>query len=147
MQLWILVKKQKSVNIIGWEGKNHSHTKSLGLNSVLRWTPKNYIICYLVLKFRLSASHFFCCCCCSTHILHLVPSSTKIWAGSMHPYGEVHKKTNAIQPLLIKKSQSNLEDRSFYETRSANGEYWYSATRILWECRQRALKCWGEKKA
>lgn len=54
------------------------------------------------------------------------PLSPQLNKNMSRPYAPLWggtQKTNTIQPLLIKKSQPNLEDRSFYEKRSANGEY------------------------
>lgn len=49
-------------------------------------------------------------------------------------------KINTTQPLLIKKSQPSLEDRSFYyDRRRANSEYYHSASKTLWENREGAL--------
>lgn len=54
------------------------------------------------------------------------PLSPQLNKDMSRPYAPLRggtQKTNTIQPLLIKKSQPNLEDRSFCDTGSANGEY------------------------
>lgn len=58
-------------------------------------------------------------------------------------------KINTTQSLLIKRSQPNSEDRSFYyDTRRANSEHYHSTNKTLWEGREGALSpMQGEKRA